>query len=313
MERLVIRIVFQEALQYSENHIELDRRRFNDDLRNAFKKCTATRLVRIFTELAMNDVCDFEERSHRTVHGFFYSDNPLLEGWTNNNYMQRVSAALRVDIVEFIEDGKSVIGDSPITRVRLHSLFTAPVENWIFISTRYNTSTRNTLQSYQRRVDHRTMYGLCQDDSSYGRDDRELMASTRGNSGADAPFMMDHDQITHVLISLWHLECTQGKDVNGPYAPTLTQSEVVQNNCNQHCYSADWQATHSTLTSEAKIVDRALNDNNVLRMLLTLSWVKGATEDDFNLGFRKHNESATCVWSRHLGNEHDEVFALNRR
>ena len=114
MERLVIRIVFQEALQYSENHIELDRRRFNDDLRNAFKKCTATRLVRIFTELAMNDVCDFEERSHRTVRSFFYSDNPLLEGWTDNNYTERVSAALHVNIVEFILYGKPVIGDSPI-------------------------------------------------------------------------------------------------------------------------------------------------------------------------------------------------------
>ena len=136
--------------------------------------------------------------------------------------------------------------------------------------------------------------------------DCDVTMATCTTGFVNMPFMMDNEQITYVLITMWHLERVHNGDVTtrGPYVRNLTQSEIVQDHCNQHCYSVDWQTTHSTLTSNVKIVHRALNANNVLRMLLTLSWVRGATEASFNLEFRKHNETATYMWSCHLGDEH---------
>ena len=64
--------------------------------------CDEERLVQIFTELTLNDCCHFEKRSHRFRSSLFYDDTPTLQGWTNTNYMERVAAALRVNIVEFI-------------------------------------------------------------------------------------------------------------------------------------------------------------------------------------------------------------------
>ena len=238
------------------------------------------RVVQIFTEMTLNDICcSFTTNSHRFHDSFFYKDIPLLQGWTNANYMERVATALRVNIVEFIEDGKPEIGDSPIQRVILHSLFTTPVENWIYISTRYNTSVRNTLQPHQRRIDHRPMYGLCQSveqSNEIYAQDRELqrlayemsyiMTDAEGLTRDNMPFMMDNQQVSDALVEMWTMEV----NANAPDWPMSDHDEYVRNHCHQYCYSVDWQQNQRTLNTTPKVIKRAHNDNNVLRALLTL-------------------------------------------
>ena len=262
-----------EALRYSKNHITLDEERFDEDLRKVLEQTDEERLVQIFTELTLNDCCNFGERSHRFCSSLFYEDAPALQGWTNTNYMERVAAALRVNIVEFVKDGKPEIGDSPIARVALHSLFTTPVNNWIFISTRYNTS-EETLQPHQRRIDHRKLYGFCQrfyqyEEYSHNRESQRLshiMTDADGIHRDNIPFMLDNKQVRHALGEMWNLE----RNANDSSLPMIAQDEYVKNHCHQHCYSADWQKNQRTLNTITRVTKRALNDNNVLRALLTL-------------------------------------------
>ena len=95
--------------------------------------------------------------------------------------------------------------------------------------------------------------------------------------------------------------------------------EYVRSHCHQHCYSADWQQNQRTLNTTPKVIKRAHNDNNVLRALLTLCHTEetehwtldgepsnqhqagSSLKYDFiqMIGFRKHNMTATYMWSRH--------------
>ena len=190
-----------------------------------------------------------------------------------------------------------------MTRVVLHSLFTTPVENWIFIETSYNTPWDNLLPQ-QRRIDHRTMYGFCQgfyqyDEHSHNRESQRLsdtMTNGSWNTDADGthrgnmPFMMDNKQVRRALIQMCKLE----ESANVSSLPMLEHDEIVKEHCHKHCYSAEWQKNQRTLNTTIRVTERALNDNNVLRALLTLSHAEQ------EIGFRKHNVTATYIWSRHL-------------